>query len=98
MAKKDTTIQVRIDERTKRSAQKTLDNIGLDLSSAIKLFLKTVVKTRSIPFELRTENGFTIAQELQMIRETEEALREGKRYESYDEMVADIMAEEDESE
>jgi len=92
---KNTTIQIRIDEKTKRSAQKTLDNIGLDLSSAIKLFLKTVIKTRSIPFQLRTENGFTIAQELQIIREYEETVREGKTYDSYDEMVADIMDEDD---
>lgn len=95
MATKNTTIQIRIDKKTKRSAQKILDNIGLDLSSAIKLFLKTVTKTHSIPFELRTENGFTKAQELKIVREYEETIREGKMYDTYDEMVKDIMSEDD---
>lgn len=53
----DTTIQLRVDKKTKKEAKKTLDEIGLDFSSAIKLFLKSVIATESIPFEIRTKNG-----------------------------------------
>ena len=67
--------------------------MGLDISSAIKLFLRTVVATQSIPFKVRTKNGFTLKQEREMIRETEEALREGKGYRSAEEMHTAILAE-----
>ncbi len=56
-------IQVRIDTTLKKQADKVLDDIGLDLPTAIRIFLKKVVVSKSIPFELTssklTVNGFT---------------------------------------
>ena len=40
-----------------------LERIGLDMSSAIKLYLHQIVITQGIPFPLRTANGFTVEQE-----------------------------------
>jgi len=89
--KAQSNIQVRIDSKTKKQAQRTLDNLGLDMSSAVKLFLRNVVITKSIPFEIRTANGFTRAQEQKMIREAEEALKSGKNYRTAKEMHDDIL-------
>lgn len=88
-----TTIQIRIDKKTKEEAKKILDNLGLDLSSAIKVFLKTVNITKSIPFELRTENGYTIAQEKAILRDVADTLKNSKAYESIEELHADILNE-----
>lgn len=46
----NTTINVRIDKKTKDKAQKTLEAMGLDLSSGIKLFLNQVITEEAIPF------------------------------------------------
>lgn len=86
-------INVRIDKKTKQDSKKVLESIGLDLSSAIRIFLKTVVKTHSIPFELRTENGFTLAEEKELIKEAEEALKNGKTYNNFSELLAEIDKE-----
>jgi len=86
-------IQVRIDTRTKKQAQKTFEQMGLDMSSAIKLFLHSVITTQSIPFEIRTKNGFTPAQEARIVRETEETLKKGKGYCTAREMHEDILHE-----
>ena len=86
----ESTIQVRIDNKTKNASRKVLKELGLDMSSAVKMFLKNVVITQSIPFEVRTANGFTIAQEQEMIRETEEAKKSGKSYSDLDELFADL--------
>lgn len=67
------TIQVRIDDKTKKSAKKVLDQIGIDLSSAIKVYLKQIIVTQGIPFKLLTENGLTIEQELELIKASKEA-------------------------
>ncbi|HMA78641.1 MAG TPA: type II toxin-antitoxin system RelB/DinJ family antitoxin [Candidatus Paceibacterota bacterium] len=84
------TIQIRIDKKTKEAARQTLSELGLDMSTAVKLFLTNVVNRQGIPFEIRTKNGFTEAEELAMIAETEEAKRSGKRYTSLDELFADL--------
>ena len=57
-------INIRIDQETKDQAKETLEALGLDFSSGVKLFLKSVITTQSIPFEVRTKNGYTIKQEL----------------------------------
>jgi DNA-damage-inducible protein J len=93
MKTSDTTIQLRVDKKTKKDAQKTLEQMGLDFSSAIKLFLKNVIITQSIPFEIRTENGFTPAQEKEMLEEAEYALKYGKRYSSIEELHEDLLKE-----
>ncbi len=43
---------LRIDEDLKRKSQKTLEKLGFDLSSGIRIFLRQVVKTKSIPFRV----------------------------------------------
>lgn len=67
------TIQIRIDEKTKKSAKKVLDRIGMDMSSAVKVYLKQIVITQGIPIQLLTENGLTIQQEQEILKASEEA-------------------------
>jgi addiction module RelB/DinJ family antitoxin len=45
-------IQTRLDEDLVNQATEVLDEIGLGMSEAIKVFLKKVAKTRGIPFSL----------------------------------------------
>ena len=90
MATPQSTIQVRIDAKTKRESKRILDLIGLDMSSAVKIMLRSVIVTKSFPFELRTENGFTVAQEREMIADTEDALKNGKRYTDLEELFRDL--------
>ncbi len=67
------TIQVRIDLKTKRSAQKVLEEVGIDLSSAIKVYLRQIVIQQGIPFKFLTENGLTLEQERAILMASEEA-------------------------
>ena len=48
-------ISLRVDDELKRSAERTLDDIGLSMSTAINIFLKTVVRENRIPFELSAD-------------------------------------------
>jgi len=74
---KMTQIQIRIDEKTKKDAQAILSDLGLDLSSAIKVYLKQIVIYRGIPLQLLTENGLTVAQEQAILKAAEEG-KKGK--------------------
>jgi len=56
---KTATIQVRVDPKTKAQAVGVLDNLHIKMSEAIKMFLRQVVLTNGIPFDLRVPNRLT---------------------------------------
>lgn len=49
------TVTARVDERTKREAERIFRELGIPMSSAIAAFLKAVVRNRGFPFELKIE-------------------------------------------
>lgn len=73
-----TTLQIRIDETTKKNAKRVLDQLGIDMSVAIKLYFKQIERTKGIPFPLLTENGFTPDQEAKLLHESNRTLRDYK--------------------
>ena len=48
-------INLGVDDNLKSSAERTLNDIGLSMSTAINIFLKTVVRENRIPFELSAD-------------------------------------------
>lgn len=85
------TIQIRVDEKTKAKARRVFKKMGLDVSSGVKLYLARVAQDERIPFVIRTENGYTPEEEQRMIQEVEYLKKHGKRYNSVAEMWRDIM-------
>ena len=79
--------------KTKEAAHKTFETLGLDISTAVKMFLRKAVATNSIPFEVRTENGRTHAQEQSILSETATTLKNGKRYSSMEDAHKDVLGE-----
>lgn len=94
----NTTLQVRIDSKTKKSAAKILESLGLDLSSGIKIFLNQVLRSKGVPFPIMTENGFTPEQENKILAESKETMalyRAGKikAYDGWDEAKKAMLNE-----
>lgn len=92
MAKVSTNIT--IDEATKKKAQALLADFGMDLSTAVNIFLKQMVYEGSFPFTITREapNAVTLA----AMRETEAMKKSPEAYKSYtdvDEMIGDILGE-----
>lgn len=85
-----TTLQIRIGQDDKSQAQKILHQMGLDMSTAVKLFLKTVIRKKGIPFLIQTENGFSPEEEQRILEEEQEAISSGKRYSSFAEAIKDL--------
>ena len=66
------------ESRTKqKSASKVLERMGIDMSTAITMYLHQIVITQTIPFRLVTENGLTLQEERSILTASEEA-RSGK--------------------
>lgn len=51
------TINVRVDDELKAKAQETFSDLGLDLTTGIKMYLKQVVMRQAIPFEVTLEKS-----------------------------------------
>jgi len=83
-----TTISIRIDEKLKKEAGKVLADIGLDTSSAIKVFLTRVVREQGLPFR-PTRDLKTIKEEWD--REVADALKNGKGYTDVKHMMRDLL-------
>ena len=75
-------ISLRVDDELKRGAEKTLNDIGLSMSTAINIFLKTVVRENRIPFELSAdpfyskENMKELERRVHAVRSEESTLKE----------------------
>ena len=52
---KATTLTMRVDPVLKAQAEELFENMGLNLSTAYTLFLKAVVRTKSIPFPITAD-------------------------------------------
>ena len=50
---KNSTIQIRIDEELKKKADSLFSELGIDTTSAIRLFLTQSVMRNGIPFEIK---------------------------------------------
>jgi DNA-damage-inducible protein J len=50
-------LQVRLPEGLREEADHVLNDIGMDMSTAIRVYLRKVVQTRSIPFSLEVPQG-----------------------------------------
>jgi DNA-damage-inducible protein J len=93
MATSQSTIQVRIDSKTKRESKLILDKIGLDMSSAVKILLRNIIVTQSFPIELRTVNGFTLEEERLVLADAEDARKNAKRFTTVEDFLADLDAD-----
>lgn len=82
-----TQINIRIEEKTKRAASKALSDIGLDLSTGVKLFLHQVVTEKGLPFT-PTKNPAVLRAKWDA--EVTDALKSGKSYKSAKELLGDL--------
>ena len=87
-----TNINVRVDKDLKESAEALFDDLGLNMSSAITMFLKSAVNHDGIPFEVKrnVHNAKTRAA-LAEYEEMKNNPEKYKRYSSFDELLSEVM-------
>ena len=87
-----TNINVRVDPALKKSAEELFSDLGLSMSTAVTLFLRSAVQHEGIPFEIRREvpNAATRAAlaEYESMKKDPGAY---KRYGSFDELASEIL-------
>ena len=85
---------ISIDADTKAKAQVMLADLGMDLSTAVNIFLRQMLYEGGIPFTITREAPNRVTQEA--MKEAEEMLRSPEKYKKYDDvdrMTEDILSE-----
>ena len=85
---------ITIDAETKAKAQAMLADLGLDLSTAVNIFLKQMLYEGGIPFSITREIPNRIT--LEAMKEAQEMSRSPENYKKYDTvdgMMEDILGE-----
>ncbi len=85
-------IQIRIDSKTKKDAQKILKNLGLDISSVVKMLFRQIINTGGLPYEIRDENGFTIKKSQELKQAIVEAKTGSKSFKSANSLIKDALS------
>lgn len=79
-----TMVHVRVDEKTKQRAAKTLAGMGLSVSDAVRMLLVRVAAEKALPFEAKAPSTTTV----KAMRAADKG--KGKRHRSADALFNDL--------
>lgn len=84
-------LQTRVDEDTKKKADLLFDSLGLDTTTAIRLFLKQSINQQRIPFEIVPPQEQLSEKTLAAIEEAKKISRDPqvKSYKTANELLED---------
>lgn len=89
-----TNINVRVDSELKKSAETLFNDLGLNMSTAITMFLKNAVAYDGIPFEIKRQHNIPNTETKAALAEYN-SMREDsasyKRYQSFDDLMKEVL-------
>ena len=84
-------MSIRMDTELKKQAEAMLSDMGLNMTTAMNMFLRQVVRQGKIPFEIATD--IPNAETLAAIKEVDDMIKgkiPAKKYTSTDELFKDL--------
>ena len=93
MATKTVNLSVRLNARLKKEAEELFADLGMNMSTAINLFLKQTVRNQAIPFSI-SMNTVPNPDTLAAMREALELEKpgSGKSFQSIEELRQDLLS------
>lgn len=85
----NTSMNIRMDTEVKKQAEALFSEIGMNMTTAINIFLRQSIRENGIPFELKINQPNT--ETIKAINEGTNIIKKGKaRFNNADEMFADL--------
>ena len=87
-------INIQVDSKIKKEATNILNDLGLNMSTAINLFLRQVIKRNGLPFEV--VNPKPSKELLVALKETEDIISNPDKYKGYkdiDELKKELLSD-----
>lgn len=87
MSKMSTSI--RLDSEVKEQAQQVFSNLGMDMTTAINIFLRQAIQYQGLPFDVRLDENRKL---LQVLTDLDQNRNMSQSFESVSDLMEDLRA------
>ena len=87
-----TSMNIRMDSGIKRDAQQLFAELGMDMTTAVNIFLRQAPRQRGLPFEVKLDvPNWDTLEALEEIRQMKKNPQLGKTYTDVDVMMKELL-------
>ncbi|VSX41222.1 addiction module antitoxin, RelB/DinJ family [Streptococcus pneumoniae] len=82
-------ISIRLDSEVKEQAQQVFSNLGMDMTTAINIFLRQAIQYQGLPFDVRLDENRKF---LQALTDLDQNRNMSQSFESVSDLMEDLRA------
>ena len=84
-----TSMSIRLDSEVKEQAQQVFNNLGMDMTTAINIFLRQAIQYQGLPFDVRLDENQKL---LQVLTDLDQNRNMSQSFESVSDLMEDWRA------
>ena len=84
-----TSMSIRLDSEVKEQAQQVFSNLGMDMTTAINIFLRQATQYQGLPFDVRLDENRKL---LQVLTDLDQNRNMSQSFESVSDLMEDLRA------
>ncbi|MBZ4246758.1 type II toxin-antitoxin system RelB/DinJ family antitoxin [Streptococcus pneumoniae] len=82
-------MSIRLDSEVKEQAQQVFNNLGMDMTTAINIFLRQAIQYQGLPFDVRLDENRKL---LQVLTDLDQNRNMSQSFESVSDLMEDLRA------
>ena len=84
-----TIMSIRLDSEFKEQAQQVFNHLGMDMTTAINIFLRQAIQYQGLPFDVKIDENRKL---LQVVTDVEQNRNMSQSFESVSDLMEDLRA------
>ena len=84
-----TSMSIRLDSEVKEQAQQVFNNLGMDMTTAINIFLRQAIQYQGLPFDVRLDESRNL---LEVLTDLDQNRNMSQSSESISDLMEDLRA------
>ena len=84
-----TSMSIRLDSEVKEQAQQVFNHLGMDMTTAINIFLRQAIQYQGLPFDVRLDENRKL---LEVLRDLNQNRNMSQSFESVSDLMEDLRA------
>ena len=84
-----TSMSIRLDSEVKEQAQQVFNHLGMDMTTAINIFLRQAIQYQGLPFYVKIDENRKL---LQVVTDVEQNRNMSQSFESVSDLMEDLRA------
>ena len=84
-----TSMSIRLDSKVKEQAQQVFNHLGMDMTTAINIFLRQAIQYQGLPFDVKIDENRKL---LQVVTDVEQNRNMSQSFGSVSDLMEDLRA------